>query len=131
VEQRWFAGVHSNVGGGYPDRGLSNVALRWMVDRAGQCGLHLDPAFVEQVHQGCDCQATLYDSLKPLFKPLGTYERKLFETRKGVRTFEDVDDTAAERCCAPGLKQPYRPRNFLTWWTANPAKWEKHRPPGA
>lgn len=34
IEQVWFPGVHSNVGGWYPDRGLSNGALHWMVQKA-------------------------------------------------------------------------------------------------
>ncbi|HEX6995268.1 MAG TPA: DUF2235 domain-containing protein [Gammaproteobacteria bacterium] len=33
VEQVWFPGVHSNVGGSYPDAGLSDIALDWMVKR--------------------------------------------------------------------------------------------------
>lgn len=33
VEQTWFAGVHCNVGGGYPDSGLSDQALIWMIAR--------------------------------------------------------------------------------------------------
>ncbi len=32
VYEVWFAGVHSNVGGGYYDRGLSDIALKWMID---------------------------------------------------------------------------------------------------
>jgi len=128
VEQRWFAGVHSNVGGGYADRGLSNLALRWVVDRATQCGLHFDAAFVAQVHAGCDCKATLYDSFKPVFKPLGAFERTIDAKRDGVLTFEDVDDTAAERCCA-ALPQKYRPKNFLQWWERQPTKWEKLQRP--
>ncbi len=32
VEQVWFAGMHSNVGGGYPRAGLSNVAYIWMLE---------------------------------------------------------------------------------------------------
>ena len=39
LEQVWFAGVHSDVGGGYPDPALAEIALRWMVDRASACGL--------------------------------------------------------------------------------------------
>jgi hypothetical protein len=33
VEQTWFAGAHCNVGGGYPDPGLSDQALIWMIAR--------------------------------------------------------------------------------------------------
>ena len=38
-EQAWFAGVHSDVGGGCPDTGLSYKALLWMVQKAAACGL--------------------------------------------------------------------------------------------
>ena len=31
ILQVWFAGVHSNVGGGFPDRGLSDLSLDWMI----------------------------------------------------------------------------------------------------
>lgn len=41
LEQVWFAGVHSDIGGGYPQTGLSDIALAWMADRAAQCGLEL------------------------------------------------------------------------------------------
>jgi uncharacterized protein (DUF2235 family) len=33
VEQTWFAGAHCNVGGGYPESGLSDQALIWMIAR--------------------------------------------------------------------------------------------------
>lgn len=44
VEQVWFAGVHSDVGGGYEDAGLSDIALQWMLDKAQATGLKLDAA---------------------------------------------------------------------------------------
>ena len=39
LEQRWFAGAHCDVGGGYSDRQLSDLTLRWMQDKAGALGL--------------------------------------------------------------------------------------------
>jgi uncharacterized protein (DUF2235 family) len=42
MEQRWFAGVHSNVGGGYADCGLSDLALQWLVGKAQDTGLQFD-----------------------------------------------------------------------------------------
>lgn len=30
--QRWFSGVHSDVGGGYDDATLSDISLEWMID---------------------------------------------------------------------------------------------------
>jgi uncharacterized protein (DUF2235 family) len=34
VEQVWFPGVHSDVGGGYDDRALGDITLTWMLERA-------------------------------------------------------------------------------------------------
>ena len=44
VKQIWFAGVHGDVGGGYPESqsGLAKIALRWMMQEAQACGLELD-----------------------------------------------------------------------------------------
>jgi uncharacterized protein (DUF2235 family) len=47
LEQAWFAGVHSNVGGGYSPDGLANEALHWMVDRAEQHGLQIESEYLE------------------------------------------------------------------------------------
>jgi uncharacterized protein (DUF2235 family) len=43
--QVWFPGVHSDVGGGYPEAesGLSKLALEWMLDEAEEYGLKVDP----------------------------------------------------------------------------------------
>lgn len=42
VEQVWFSGAHANVGGGYADNNLSDIALVWMVNKAIECGLAVD-----------------------------------------------------------------------------------------
>ena len=41
-DQRWFRGVHSDVGGSYARDGLSNITLAWMVDEAAAHGLRVD-----------------------------------------------------------------------------------------
>ena len=41
IEQVWFGGVHSDVGGGYPERGLSDSALKWMLLKAQAAGIRL------------------------------------------------------------------------------------------
>lgn len=42
LEQIWFAGVHSNVGGSYPQTGLSDITLLWMIAKIGACGIAMD-----------------------------------------------------------------------------------------
>lgn len=39
LEQVWFCGMHSDVGGGYPDESLSYVSLLWMIEEAKEAGL--------------------------------------------------------------------------------------------
>lgn len=39
LEQMWFSGVHSDVGGGYADHALGDCSLEWMIEKAGKCGL--------------------------------------------------------------------------------------------
>jgi uncharacterized protein (DUF2235 family) len=54
-EQVWFRGVHCDVGGGYPQAGLSDAALKWMMDRAQRHGLALDvQAIVPEVTENYD-----------------------------------------------------------------------------
>jgi len=48
VQQMWFPGVHANVGGGYVDAGLSDVALTWMMESAASHGLVFNPEYVAQ-----------------------------------------------------------------------------------
>ncbi|MGA7156164.1 MAG: DUF2235 domain-containing protein [Acidobacteriaceae bacterium] len=45
LKQVWFAGVHSDVGGSYPEAeaGLANITLRWMLKEAEAAGLKLVP----------------------------------------------------------------------------------------
>jgi hypothetical protein len=44
----WFRGVHSDVGGGNRNQGLSSIALHWMFAKAVQCGLPIDRATVRR-----------------------------------------------------------------------------------
>jgi uncharacterized protein (DUF2235 family) len=56
VEQTWFVGAHSNVGGGYEDAGLSDIALKWMIDRATKHGLKFEPAALAAIKPAADAQ---------------------------------------------------------------------------
>lgn len=42
VEQVWFAGCHSDIGGGNPTHGLSDITLRWLIAKAAQTGLEFE-----------------------------------------------------------------------------------------
>lgn len=42
VEQVWFAGAHSDIGGGYGSSMLSDMSLAWMMEKAEAAGLSFD-----------------------------------------------------------------------------------------
>ena len=50
-KQVWFAGVHSDVGGGYPEpeSGLAKIPLQWMIAEAVRAGLLVNQAGVDNV----------------------------------------------------------------------------------
>jgi len=62
IEQVWFSGVHSNVGGGYPRQGMSLVALDWIMSRAEQHGLRFVPAERLIYRYHADVDDKMYDS---------------------------------------------------------------------
>lgn len=75
AKQVWFPGVHSNVGGGYPDKGLSDGALKWMMDEAQELGLKIRQEMYDQVKP--DSRAVLYDSQSGFFEHLRSTPRSI------------------------------------------------------
>lgn len=43
MKQVWFCGVHTDVGGGYPEDDLSDISLKWMIQEATSKNLILYP----------------------------------------------------------------------------------------
>jgi uncharacterized protein (DUF2235 family) len=125
LEQRWFSGVHSDVGGGAALDGRdaqSDYCLEWLLGKAEVCGLevdhdriswsrvspggfpplHLDPGFMFKV---------ISLVREPIIRPIG---KGVPKGRDGHDrpSYESVDDEAMRR-----LRQDpaYRPRNLLAW----------------
>lgn len=76
LEQVWFAGVHSDVGGGFPESesGLSDISLQWMLDKAESCGLSFEKILLKP-----DPMTLIHESYKgfyklqhKLYRPIGT-----------------------------------------------------------
>ncbi|MGE3644615.1 MAG: DUF2235 domain-containing protein [Beijerinckiaceae bacterium] len=72
ISQVWFAGVHSNVGGGYPDDRLAYISYHWILQEAKACGLVLkkppdaEPDAILRARSGADKDGRLYDPRKGL-----------------------------------------------------------------
>ncbi len=90
LEQVWFAGVHSDIGGGYQDVGLSEIALLWMAEKARSCELAFKPdrlvptttnlddaAHREGIQVAPNYRGTVHNSRKGIYLLQPAYDRRL------------------------------------------------------
>lgn len=113
VEQVWFAGVHSEVGGGKKPS-LTDVPLRWMQDKAQENGLEFDPKQIANIDKEKFINARVSNHFKPLsrnFYPVWAWiNRKRPHVRPiGGTQIESVHDLVFEKVSAPGSS--YKPTN--------------------
>lgn len=76
MEQVWFAGVHSNIGGGYPHTGLSDIALDWLISKATDCSLDMSdiPAAENPFEVPGESWTGFYKLLPPYYRMIGVKE---------------------------------------------------------
>ncbi|MFB9262321.1 DUF2235 domain-containing protein [Bradyrhizobium erythrophlei] len=67
IRQVWFAGVHGDVGGGYPEdqSGLSKFPLIWMLTEARAAGLRLDQALIDHYAWGMPMPPSKHEYVPP------------------------------------------------------------------
>ena len=109
LEQRWFAGSHSDVGGGYKDSALSDLPLKWLFDKAAAAGL----CFNDGVNIIPDFdKGKVVNSYTPMYWFWLPYTRKP-RNKPG----EEVDESVLERF----KKNPtYRPRGLSMLHNTSP-----------
>ncbi|MFQ5346201.1 MAG: phospholipase effector Tle1 domain-containing protein, partial [Mariprofundus sp.] len=72
VEEMWFRGVHSDVGGGNDNIARSNIALQWMLKHAGACGLPVKQAAIDLVARATNSMAPISENLDVIQDPRRT-----------------------------------------------------------
>lgn len=106
LEQAWFAGAHSNVGGSSTPDGLANIALHWTVAKAESLGLAFDRDFLS--HYLACYNSALHDSMTGKYRILS---QQLRDIRKHHAAGVDVHPSVGDRMRhAPSN---YAPRNVL------------------
>jgi len=115
VVQAWFPGVHADVGGGYKETGLSDIALGWMIGRARNLGAAFRPDMLDQIRG--DHHGVLHDSRTSVFR----------RAKSQPRCLPNLDDPGSEGPVGQGLhlsvldrrerppifQAPYRPSRRL------------------
>ncbi|OUS08861.1 peptidoglycan-binding protein [Rhodobacterales bacterium 52_120_T64] len=86
MEQVWFAGVHTDVGGGYAETGMSDIPLYWMINNAVKHGLRIHSEDILKFEGNPD--GTMHDSR-------GGKLSRFF--RKKIREWPDKDGSGKLR----------------------------------
>ncbi len=67
IDQTWFAGVHSDVGGGYHSRALADIPLSWMTEHAAGDKLEIDWHSLAALTTSADPHAATHESRTGVF----------------------------------------------------------------
>ena len=113
LEQMWFLGVHSDVGGGYPETGLSDISLKWMMEKAQSFNLSFNT-----IEMNPDPSGPMHESLKGFYNLAGKYYRPIDLQIPGKgNTNEHVHPSVLER-----YKKitSYRPKNLERYFEQHP-----------
>jgi uncharacterized protein (DUF2235 family) len=121
LKQVWFCGGHADIGGGYREKGLSDLSLKWMIDSAqspAQGGLAFRKNWQSECDWNGDINATRHSEFKGLFafmdrwsgRPCG-WLREYGKPMSGWETDEDLDPSVEERY-ASKLPGDFWPKTF-------------------
>jgi uncharacterized protein (DUF2235 family) len=121
LEQRWFVGVHSNIGGGYREGGLADRPLRWLIEKMAELGLkfggmEFNPSAVDRLEESWNGAYRLippYD--RPIRHPSNLPGRDPGD--KPVRTNETLDPSVLELW---DRWRNYRPPNLTDFFRRFP-----------
>ncbi len=89
VEQVWFPGTHSNVGGGYADSGLSDIALDWMIQKAQATNLAFKEKYLKENIKP-NTNGELRNSIAGIFSLLS---KRIREINKPIVGISEEDDS--------------------------------------
>ena len=110
LEQVWFAGSHSNIGGGFLDTGLSDIAFLWMKEKTQALGLAFDEQYVRAtivpnaLGELRESKTGVYAKFPDFVRPIG----------QAPHANEAVHRSAVQRLNA-ALNPPYAPANLLEY----------------
>lgn len=142
IIQLWFAGVHCDVGGGYPEisSGLSKIALKWMIDEAGKAGLLISEEKVNYMLGGGfniarpDPKADIHNSLygwwwlaeiwpkRPYRRGAANEEaKKYFRIYLASPRHIDEETAVLDESVRERMNEmpEYRPKNLRSFWPGN------------
>src|SRR5262245_5298901 len=113
IEQVWFCGSHSDVGGGYDERGLSDIALTWMLKKAHATGLELDRDAMAAYPLHPDARAGVHNSKTGLFLLMQGLDRSIGLAAEGLDPTQSLHESVRERW---DTDPTYRPPSLAAYF---------------
>jgi uncharacterized protein (DUF2235 family) len=113
VEQTWFCGAHSDVGGGYPECELADITLGWMIEKA-QTHLRFDERAMDSFRLEPDPQGVIHNSKTGLYRVTAGIDRTIgVDKSNKIDATQNVHPTVLKRWDANKEYRPDSLRAFL------------------
>ncbi|MGI2260581.1 DUF2235 domain-containing protein [Shewanella sp. GXUN23E] len=113
VKERWFPGMHADVGGGYAHSDLSNRPLAWMIQEASGIIRFRDDW---RALLPANAAGVMHNSFKGVFAKMRSRPRSipLIISNGGRKPWEEIDDSVFTRQRLSPLEwPPYHPEKRL------------------
>jgi len=124
VDEVWFSGCHTNIGGGYVDANLSNIALFWMLQSARDAGLPLDSRGIAGFDLK-DPRGLQRDSYKEFYAGIGliggiAQSLNLKREPRAIRAGQRIHQSVFDRVQESSGQQPYLPKALFDGKAVSP-----------
>lgn len=117
IDEVWFSGAHSNIGGGYANKGLSNIGLSWMISKAVEAGLPTVNAYIDHWYLE-NSIAKARDSRQEFLRWTGPLQPLIVrKMRRKIPIHHKVHVTVFERL---EMEEPYLPEAELDGYPTFP-----------
>ena len=105
IEEIWFPGVHADVGGGYSDSGISDIALDYMINQFKKKGVRFDKQKLSEVKPNLTGQ--VHDKVREDYSLKLVYRViEVLENNKSSQRRPKIHHTVFERIKRFGLTTP-------------------------
>jgi len=124
IRQVWFAGMHTDVGGGYEEQNLSDIPLAWMTQRAVAHGLLLYPRHGVEIRE--DADGRMHDSRGSMIAKLYRREARSWPVGRSDKPVIHESVLRRKKNRANEDNPPYRP--WIVSLDHEVEPWVRHSP---
>jgi len=108
IRQVWFSGMHTDVGGGYPEQKLSDIPLAWLTNEAVKLGLCVYSKHKVSIEENAN--GIMHDSRDSFWKRV-IYRRKIRQWQASRKQKPLIHESVMQRTCGVDNSEatPYKP----------------------